>query len=123
VRLADGHLTTVGVVKLAGEAWSARQREKVPTSPDELRTDLPDAWIAGTRYQTEVGAAYVPARVVKLCMIEDVEEFTSNLEVHCFIDGNHLRYAQIGIVESRTVEESPVRRPETSAVSTQQNAR
>ena len=63
-------------------------------------------------------AANVSGWVVKLRVIEDVEEFTPNLEMHCFIDWNHLRYAQIGIVDSRTVEESTVRRPERSAVST-----
>ncbi len=91
--------------------------------PDEFRTDLPNARIARTRDVTEVVAADVPAGIVKLRMVEDVEEFTSNLEMHCFIDWNHLGYSQIGIVESRAVEESPVRRPERSAVCTQQNAR
>ena len=86
--------------------------------PDEFRADLPNAWIAGTRDVTEILAANVPAGVAKLRMIEDIEEFTSNLEVHCFIDGNHLRYAQIGVVDSRAMEESTVRRPERSAVST-----
>ena len=90
-------------------------------SPDEFRADLPNTWIAGTRDVTEIVAADVPTRVVKLRVVEDVEEFTSNLEMHCFIEGNHLRYAQIGIVESRAVEESPVRRPERSAVRASQN--
>jgi hypothetical protein len=58
-----------------------------------------------------------------LRMIEDVEEFTSNLEMHCFIDRNYLRYSQVGVVESRAVKESPVRCPETSAISTSQNPR
>ena len=93
------------------------------TSPDEFRTDLPNARIARTRDVTEILAANVPAGVDKLRMIEDVEEFPSNLEVHCFIEWNHLRYAQIGIVESRTVKESPVRRSETSAVRAGQNPR
>ena len=68
-------------------------------SPDEFRTDLPNARIARTRNVTEVVAANVPGGVVKLRVIEDVEEFTSNLEVHCFIEWNHLRYAQIGVVD------------------------
>src|SRR5450432_72581 len=105
-----------------------------PASPDELRTDLPNARIARTLDVPEVSivclsrlvkliAANVPAGVVKLRVIEDVEEFSSNLEMHCFIEWNHLRYAQIGIVDSRAVEESPVRRSETSAISAYQNAR
>jgi hypothetical protein len=93
------------------------------SSPDEFRTDLPNARITGTRDVTEIFAANVPAGIVKLRMIEDVEEFTSNLEMHCFIEWNHLRYAQICIVESRSMEESPVRRSETSAVRAGQNPR
>ena len=71
-------------------------------SPDEFRTDLPNARIARTPDVTEVPivdashwvvliAANVPAGVFKLRMIEDVEEFTPNLEVHRFIDWNYLR--------------------------------
>ena len=60
-------------------------------SPDEFRTDLPNARIARTRDDTEVVTTDVPARIVKLRVVEDVEEFTPNLEMHCFIDGNHLR--------------------------------
>ena len=86
--------------------------------PDEFRTDLPNAWIARTRDVTKILAANVPAGVGKLRVIEDVEEFTSNLEVHCFIDWNHLGYAQIGIVDAGAVEKPPVRRPERSAVRT-----
>ena len=85
-------------------------------SPDELRTDLPNARSTRTRNIAEGGAANVPGGIVKLRMIEDVEEFTPNLEVHCFIDWNHLRYTQIGIVDSWAMEESPVRRPERSAI-------
>lgn len=62
-------------------------------SPDEFRTDLPNARIAGTSYVTEIFAANVPSRVVKLRVVEDVEEFTSNLKIHRFMDWNHLRYA------------------------------
>jgi hypothetical protein len=90
-------------------------------SPDEFRTDLPNARRTRTRNITEVRAANVPAGIVKLRVIEDVEEFTPNLEMHCFIEWNHLRYAQIGIVESRAVKESPVRCPERSAVRAGQN--
>src|ERR1700690_1496583 len=91
--------------------------------PDEFRADLTNAWSTCTRNVTEVGAADVPGGVVKLRMVEDVEEFTSNLEMHCFIDRNNLRYAQIGIVDSWAMEKSPVRRSETSTVSAGQNPR
>ncbi len=65
-------------------------KNSATTSPDELGTHLPNSRIAGTRDVTEILAADIPAGVVKLGMIEDVEEFTSNLEMHCFIDWNHL---------------------------------
>jgi hypothetical protein len=59
--------------------------------PDEFRTDLPNARITSSLDVTEGGVANVPAGVDKLRVIEDVEEFTSNLEMHCFIEWNHLR--------------------------------
>src|SRR5580704_3790024 len=103
--------------KAAGEANPAPPESLLSISPDKFRTDLTNARIAGTRNVTEGAAANVSGRVVKLCVVEDVEEFTSNLEVHRFIEWNHLRHAQIGVVESRAVKESSVRCPESSAVS------
>lgn len=105
-----------GKPKDAGEANSAPPESWLSRSPDKFRTDLTDARIAGTRNVTEGAAANVSGRVVKLRVVEDVEEFTSNLEVHRFIEWNHLRHAQIGVVESRAVKESSVRCPESSAV-------
>src|SRR5205085_8546934 len=77
-------------------------------SPDKFRADLTDAWIAGIRDVTEVAVADVPGWISKLRVIEDVEELTSNLEMHSFIERDYLRYAKIGIVDSGTVEEPPV---------------
>jgi hypothetical protein len=59
--------------------------------PDEFRTHLTNSRIAGTRDVPEICAANVPRGIVELRVIEDVEEFTSNLEMHCFIEWNHLR--------------------------------
>ena len=64
-----------------------------PISPDELRTDLTNARIAGTRDIAEVLVADVSARIVKLRMVEDIEEFASNLEMHRFVEGNYFRYS------------------------------
>jgi len=86
--------------------------------PDEFRTDLPNARVARTRDVTKSFAANVAAGVGELRVIEDVEEFTPNLEVHSFIDWNHLGYAQIGIVDAGAVKKPPVGRPERSAVRT-----
>jgi hypothetical protein len=111
-----------GSQKLRAKRIQLRPNRCTRISPDELCTDLTNARIAGTRDVTEVAAADASARVVKLRVIEDIEEFTSDLEMHCFIEGNDLRYSQIGVVDSRAVKESPVCRPERSAVSTEQNA-
>lgn len=105
-----------GNPKAAGEAISALPESLLSRSPDKFRTDLTDAGIAGTRNVTEICAANVSGRIVKLRVVEDVEEFTSNLEVHRFIEWNHLRHAQVGVVESWAVKESSVRCPERSTV-------
>lgn len=93
-----------------------RPQDYVSALPDELRTDLADARVAGVGDVAEASAADVTARIRELGMVEYVEEFTPNLEVHCFSDRNYLRYSHIGIVESRAMEEAAVRRTESSAV-------
>lgn len=103
---------------IAREADSASLVVLPSISPDKFRTDLTDARIARTRDSTEVAVTDVPGRVFKLRVIEDVEEFTSDFEMHCLIDGNELCDPQIGVVESWTMEETPVRSPKRSAVST-----
>ena len=47
-------------------------------------------------------------------MIEDVEEFESEIESEIVLDHRPLQYAEIGVVESRAVEETPVRGPKSS---------
>lgn len=112
-----------GHKKLQARLVQPRPQLSFHRSPDELRTDLPDARIAGTRDVPEGFVADVPARVDKLRVVEDVEEFASNLEMRCFSDGNDLSDSEIGVVESGTVKESPVRCTERSTVSTHQDAR
>jgi hypothetical protein len=102
---------------------SPRPHDYLRASPDELRTDLPDARITRIRDISEAAAADVPARIRELCVVENVEEFAANLERHRFLNGNDLRYSETGVVEARTVEESAIRRPETSAIRTGQNTR
>lgn len=92
-------------------------------SPDELRTYLPDARIAGIGDIAEVRAADVPARVHELRVIENVEEFTPKLQGHCFRNGDKFGYSQISVVEARAMEESPIGRAETSAIRTDQSPR
>ena len=74
------------------QAGSAHARSHhFPRSPDDLCTDLTNARIAGARHIAEVVVADVSAWVVKLRMVEDVEEFASNLEMDRFVEGNYLR--------------------------------
>src|ERR1700722_17699644 len=65
-------------------------------SPDEFRADLPNARgarpldvtevpIVSASHRVDLIAANFPAGIVKLRVVEDVEEFTSNLEMHGFI--------------------------------------
>ena len=65
-------------------------RDYDPKSPDELRTDLPDARIASVGNISEASAADIPARIHELRVIEYVEEFASNLEIFCFCDRDDL---------------------------------
>src|SRR5437660_12165259 len=82
------------------------------TSPNKFRANLTNARIPSSRDITEAFVADISARVVKLRVVEDVEEFTSNLEMHCFIEGDQLRDSQVGVVESGAVKEPAVRCPE-----------
>ena len=75
--------------------------------PVELRADLPDASIVRAVDQTESAAADVAVWIVELSVIENVEEFSSNLECHRFGDSRSLRHAKIRIEKSRAVEETP----------------
>jgi len=91
--------------------------------PDELRAELPDAWIPRIRDVSEAAAADVPARIHELCVVENVEEFSANLERHGFLNRNDLRYSETRIVEARAMEESAIGCPETSAIRTGQDPR
>ena len=61
-----------------------------PKSPDELRTDLPNAWITGIGDVSKVSAADIPARIQELRVVENVEEFAPNLERFRFCDRDDL---------------------------------
>ena len=89
--------------------------------PDELRAELPDAWITRICDISEAAAADVAARIRELRVVENIEEFGANLERHGFLNRNDLRYSETRVVEARTMEESAIRCPKTSAIRTGQN--
>ena len=90
-------------------------------SPNELSADLPDARVASIGDLSKARTADVPVRIYELCVVEYVEEFTADFKRLRFGNGNGLRYSQISVVETRTMEESAVRRSEASAIWTSQN--
>src|SRR5258706_3947802 len=103
-------------------------RQRIPcltevTLPDKLRARSSNGWIAVAADDPEVPAADVPARIVELRVVEDVEEFSSNLEGHRFSDDGPLREPEIGIVETWAVEEPAVGGPESSAVGARKRGR
>ena len=109
--------------KNCGRGVEPRPHDYVSASPDKLRTDLANARITGVGDISEACAADIPARIHELRVVENIEEFSPNLEQLGFCDRDRLLNPEIGIVEARAVEESPVRRPETSAISAGQNPR
>lgn len=89
--------------------------------PEELRADLPDAPIAGAGDDAEGSAtdddvtarielvrADVPAWIVELGVVEDVEEFDAKIESVVLVDDGPLQHAEIGVVKSGTVEKAPI---------------
>jgi len=58
--------------------------------PDELRAQLPNAHGTGAGYVSEAATADITARVIELRVVEDVEEFTPNLERLRFRDRDYL---------------------------------
>lgn len=107
----------------AGEASLAR----VIRSPDEFRTDLPNARITGfgrlaegpyqgTRNGVRLVVADVPVHALELRVVKDIEEFAPNLESLCLRDRNSLCQTDIEIVDARTMKESAVRCPECPAI-------
>lgn len=92
-------------------------------SPDKFRAELADARIVGIRDISEAGAADVAGRIHELRVVENIEEFTANLDRLGLRDRNDFRYSEIGVVEARTMEESAICCSETPAVRTGQNPR
>lgn len=76
--------------------------------PVEFRADLTNTRIARIRDDREVVASDVSARINKLRVVEDVEEFETEIESEFLIDRGVLQHAEVGVIESRAVEEASV---------------
>jgi hypothetical protein len=81
--------------------------------PEKFRAHLADARITGIGDDSEVPAADVPSRILELRVVEDVEKFDAEIESVVLLNYGPLRYAKIGVVESRAVEEASVGRPKS----------
>src|ERR1700693_5953783 len=84
------------------------------SSPVELGANLTDAWIARIGDDSEAGVGDVSGRIHKLRVVEDVEKFDTKIESIILFNYGTFRHAEIGVVESGTVEEAPVGSPKSS---------
>src|ERR1700691_755927 len=85
-----------------------RQQAQEWSLPIELCTHLPDAGIASVGDDSEARSGDVPAWIHKLCVVEDVEKFEADIESVILLNYGPLRKSEIGVVESRAVEEASV---------------
>ena len=114
-----------GFRKIAGEAGNApplvtpsRQQAQEWSLPVELRAHLPDAGIASVGDDSEARAAYVPhpGSIHKLRVVEDVEKFQTDIESVVLLNYGPLRKSEIGVVESRAVEEASAGGPKSAQI-------
>jgi hypothetical protein len=81
-------------------------RDSFAGLPVEFCAELPFATtIAGTGHHTKRATAKIAIGIVELRMIRDIKEFQAQLKRERFLNDCPLRDAQIGVVDSGTVEE------------------
>src|ERR1700751_2664754 len=90
---------------------SFRTHEIVLSSEHHFQSELDDARQTGRGHHSEV-AIEIAAGRIKLCVIEGIEELASELHAGSFRDLRVLLDGNIPVVDSRSVEESPPRRPQ-----------
>ncbi len=73
--------------------------------PVELRAHLPDARSVRAGHYPEQAAAEVAVRAIELGVVDDVKEFTAELNSHGFGNRNPLRHPEIGVEEAGAMEE------------------
>src|SRR5437588_12585711 len=94
---------------LEGGAKPSESRTPILGLPIELRTDLADARRLRIGYNSEAPAVVdIASRIRELRMVEDVEKFDAQIKRHLLSNDGSLQYAEVGVVESRAVEEAPV---------------
>jgi hypothetical protein len=78
-------------------------------SPHKLQADLANAAeVADAVGLPETTAVYIPARISKLRMVEDIEKFAPELKSCRLGNGNSLGYAHVEVVDAGTMEKATV---------------
>ena len=91
------------IAKRAAEQMTSRN-----FLPVEFRADLPNARVARVGDYSKVRAGDISARIYKLRVVENVEEFETQIERESLIYRGSFEDSEIGVIEPRTVEESPI---------------
>ena len=78
-------------------------------SERKFKRELPDARIAGAGDLAKIAPDHVAIRILELSMIEHIEDFGAKLYCHSLADHSVLAQRHVPVVESRAVEEAPVR--------------
>lgn len=85
-------------------------RETPSGLPVELRADLADARIASVRHNSEAASVVdVAAGIDELSVVEDVKKFDAQIKCDLLFDGRSFQKAEVGVIESRAMEEASVR--------------
>jgi hypothetical protein len=77
----------------------------LPTLPVKLRAHLSDARSVRAGHYPEQAAAEVAVRAIELGVVEDVKEFTAELNSHGLGNPDSLGHPEIGIQDSGSMEE------------------
>ena len=72
--------------------------------PEELRADLTDPGIARRSHLAEQAVVDITGRIVELGMIENIKELSPDLKASRLGDARSLGQAEVGIIQSRSVE-------------------
>ena len=77
---------------------------RVLSSPEKFRAELADPGIARRSHLTELAAVDIAIGVGELDMVEDVEEFRSDLKPHGLSNNGSFGKSKVGVAKSGTVE-------------------
>src|SRR5215469_3874533 len=94
------------------DSHSTRYLASLLRLPVELEADLANAWVACASDDSEVRAVDVARRVIKLSMVENIEEFEAQIKCHLLSNHRMLQKSEVSVIESGAMEEAAIRRAE-----------